>query len=261
METANIFKRIGYCMNPKHIDKKMVKLWTFWIILNVILWLIPQSVTKGSILIFVPLAGLFVYALVTKDVMSSLLMGTLSMYILWYKGGFLNGFMKDTLSSLADSENIEMYMSFFLCGGIIIAMKRSGATNAFTNFVTSHFGKSEKAILATSGIYAGATSIDDYVSALTAGAAFSPLVDAIQKPRLALAYVVRTLSINVSELLPVGAWGYFVVYQIAAARKMCRTARRPPIFSSRPSHLCSMQSSPVSSPCSLRWALCRKSAR
>ena len=41
METANIFKRIGYCMNPKHIDKKMVKLWTFWIILNVILWLIP----------------------------------------------------------------------------------------------------------------------------------------------------------------------------------------------------------------------------
>ncbi len=230
METSNIAKRIGYYLNPKHIDPKMVKLWTFWIILNVVLWMIPQSVTRGSILIFVPLAGLFVYALTTKDVMSSLIMGTLSMYILWYKGGFLSGFMKDTLTSLADKENIEMYMSFFLCGGIIIAMKRSGATNAFTKFVTSHFGKNEKAILVTSGIYAGATSIDDYVSALTAGAAFSPLIDAIKKPRLALAYVIRTLCINVSELLPVGAWGYFVVYQIAAAKNVPNRAAATHIF-------------------------------
>lgn len=79
-----------------------------------------------------------------------------------------------------------MYMSFFLCGGLIIAMKRSGATKAFTEFVTSKFGENEKMILATSGIYAGIMSIDDYVSAFTAGAAFSPLIDKIKSQDLHL---------------------------------------------------------------------------
>lgn len=38
------------------------------------------------------MAGLFIYALVTKDVMQSLLMGTFSMYILWYKFGSIIAF-------------------------------------------------------------------------------------------------------------------------------------------------------------------------
>ena len=79
-------------------------------------------------------AGLFVYALVTKDVMSSLLLGTFSMYILWYKTAAVQGFFGDLQMVLADSENIEMYMSFFLSGGIIIALRRSGSTKAFADF-------------------------------------------------------------------------------------------------------------------------------
>ena len=72
-------------------------------------------------------------------------------------------------------------------------------------------------MLGAAGIYAGLSSIDDYVSTLTSGASFSPLIDAIKKPRLALAYVIRTFSICVSAILPFGAWGYFIIYQIAAA--------------------------------------------
>lgn len=230
MNSSNIFKRIGYYLNPKRIDSKMVKLWSFWIVFNVILFFIPKSVTEGSILILLPLAGLFVYALTTKDVMQSLLMGTFSMYILWYKFGVVGGFFNDLLTSLADEENIIMYMSFFLCGGIIIALKRSGSTKAFANFVTSKFGKSEKMILASSGIYSGIMSVDDYVSALTAGASFSPLIDAIKKPRLALAFVIRTFSICISEMLPFGAWGYFVIFQIAAAKSVSSRAEATHIF-------------------------------
>ena len=121
-------------------------------------------------------------------------------------------------------------MSFFLCGGLIIAMKISGATKAFTEFVTNKFGQSEKMILTTSGIYAGIMSIDDYVSAFTAGAAFSPLIDKIKKPRLALAYVIRTLSICVSAMLPVGAWGYFIIFQIADAKNIANKAAATDLF-------------------------------
>ena len=230
MKEKSILWRIFHYMNPKRIDSKMVRLWTFWIIFNIILFLIPHSISKESFWILVPMAGLFIYALVTKDVMQSLLMGTFSMYILWYKLGSITAFFNDCKVVLADEENIEMYMSFFLCGGLIIAMKRSGATKAFTEFVTNKFGQSEKMILTTSGIYAGIMSIDDYVSAFTAGAAFSPLIDKIKKPRLALAYVIRTLSICVSAMLPVGAWGYFIIFQIADAKNIVNKAAATDLF-------------------------------
>ena len=230
MKEKSILWRIFHYMNPKRIDSKMVRLWTFWIIFNIILFLIPHSISKESFWILVPMAGLFIYALVTKDVMQSLLMGTFSMYILWYKLGSITAFFNDCKVVLADEENIEMYMSFFLCGGLIIAMKRSGATKAFTEFVTNKFGQSEKMILTTSGIYAGIMSMDDYVSAFTAGAAFSPLIDKIKKPRLALAYVIRTLSICVSAMLPVGAWGYFIIFQIADAKNIENKAAATDLF-------------------------------
>lgn len=225
-----MIKRMIYYMNPKRIDQKMVKLWIFFLLINVIFFLLPQRMIEGSILILAPLAGLFVYALVTKDVMSSLFLGTFSMYVLWYKTGAVQGFFDDLQVVLADGENIEMYMSFFLSGGIIIALKRSGSTKAFTDFITSRFGKSEKMVLGAAGIYAGASSIDDYVSALTSGASFTPLIDAIQKPRLALAYVIRTFSICVSAILPFGAWGYFIIYQIAAADNVGSRAEAVGIF-------------------------------
>lgn len=230
METANIFKRIIYALNPKNNDKVMVKLWIFWIIFNIVLFFIPKSATEGSVLILLGLIGLFIYALTTKDVMSALLLGTFSMYIQWYKFSFISAFFSDMEESLCDAENVEMYMSFFLCGGIIIAMKRVGATKAFSNFITKHFGKNEKLVMTASGVYAGVTSVDDYVSALTAGAAFSPLCDAIKKPRVAMAYIIRTLSINISTLLPFGAWGYFIIYQIADAANVDGRGEAASIF-------------------------------
>ncbi len=228
--SKNILKRIIHYMNPKQIEPKMVKLWIFFLGLNIIFFFLPKSMIEGSILILTPIVGLFVYALTTKDVMSSLFLGTFSSFVLWYKTNCIGAFFDAVMVVSQDEENIQMYMSFFLCGGIIIAMKRGGATKAFADFIIEKFGRNEKMILAASGVYAGATSIDDYVSALTAGASFSPLMDAIKKPKLALAYVVRTLSINISEMLPFGAWGYFVIYQIADAKNVSSRAEAAHIF-------------------------------
>lgn len=222
--------RILYYMNPKRIRPTMVKLWIFWIIFNVGLFFVPKSMIEGTIWILVPLAGLFIYALVTKEVMESLVMGTLSMYIMWYKLGFVGGFFNDVLTILVDEENVEMYMSFFLCGGIIIALKRSGSTKAFSDFITNRFGHNEKMLLASSGIYSAIMSIDDYVSALTSGAAFSPIMDVIKKPRLAMAFVIRTFSICVSAMLPIGAWGYFIIFQIADSDSVGSRAEATSIF-------------------------------
>lgn len=230
MKEKSILHRIIYYMNPKRIDPSMMKLWIFFILFNILLFFIPRNISKASIWILVPMIGLFIYALVTKDVFQSSLMGTFSLYILWYKWNAITAFFNDCKIVLADSENIEMYMSFFLCGGLVIAMKRSGATKAFTEYITEKFGENEKLLLTASGIYAGIMSIDDYVSAFTSGIAFSPLIDKIKKPRLALAYIIRTLSICVSAMLPVGAWGYFIIFQIANAKNIHGKAEAMQIF-------------------------------
>ena len=57
MDSKNIFKRILYYMNPKHIEPKMVKLWAFWIVFWVVLFLVPTKMVTGSFWILVPLAG------------------------------------------------------------------------------------------------------------------------------------------------------------------------------------------------------------
>lgn len=226
----NILQRIIYYMNPKRIDAKRFRLWIFWIVFQVILWMLPKSVVEGSVLIMLPLAGLFIYALVSKDVMESLVMGTLSMYIMWHKEGAFLGFLKDISLNLQDQETISMYMSFMLCGGMILALERSGTMKSFTETVTRKFGKNEKLILGTSAVYAGVMSIDDYVSALTSGAAFSGLIESMKRPRVALAFVVRTFSTCVSQILPFGAWGYFVIYQIAEAKNVKNVAEAADIF-------------------------------
>ncbi len=85
--------------------------------------------------------------------------------------------------------------------------------------------------MVTAGVYAGATSVDDYVSALTAGAAFSPLIDALKKPRLALAYIIRTISICASAIsFRLVRGGYFIIYQIVEADNVADKAQATDIF-------------------------------
>lgn len=226
----NIGQRIAYYMNPKRIDPKRFKLWVFWIIFHMILWFLPNHLVKDSILILLPLAGLFVYALVSKNVIETLVIGTLSMYVMWYKQGALVAFIKDLSSNLQDEETISMYMSFMLCGGIIIALQRSGTMKNFTKIVTEKFGHNEHLVLGSAAIYTGVMSIDDYISALTCGAAFSGLLESMKKPRVALAYIIRTYCTCVSQILPFGAWGYFVIYQIEEAKTVKNMAQAAHIF-------------------------------
>ena len=77
MKEKSILHRIIYYMNPKRIDPSMRKLWIFFILFNILLFFIPRNISRASIWILVPMIGLFIYALVTKDVFQSSLMGTL----------------------------------------------------------------------------------------------------------------------------------------------------------------------------------------
>lgn len=231
--SSNIFKRIAYYMNPSKLmreDKKRTILWIFWILFNIFLYFLPNDVIYGSILCLLPFAGQFVYAILTHEIYESFVLGTIANYLMWYKGGLVPAFVNNVTGALCDPETFLMLSTFFLCGGLIVAFSRSGVTKAFGDLITRKFGTNERVILTSAGVFTGALSVDDYIASLTSGAAFSPLMDAMKKPRMALSFIIKTFSTCVSCLLPFGAWGYFVIYQIEAAENVDGLSEASAIF-------------------------------
>lgn len=230
MNSSNIFKRIVYYMNPKRMEPKRRNVWIFWIIFNIGLYLLPNDVIRGSFLCLLPTIGEFAYAIIIKNVYEAIVLGTIANYIMWYKGAFVTAFVENTVYNLCDPETILMIASFLLCGGMIVMFTRSGVTKSFGELIVKKFGRNEKLVLTSAGIFTGAMSVDDYIASLTSGAAFSPLMDTMKKPRMALSFVIKTFSTCVSCLLPFGAWGFFIIYQIAAAENVNGLAEASQVF-------------------------------
>lgn len=230
MNTSNILKCVAYYMNPSRMEAKRRNVWIFWILFNVVLYFLPNDMVRGSILCLLPIAGQFAYAIVTKNVYEAVVLGTIANYIMWYKNGFVTAFVDNTVASVCDPETVLMIASFLLCGGMIVMFTRSGVTKSFGNLIVRKFGASEKLVLTAAGIFTGAMSVDDYIASLTSGAAFSPLMDTMKRPRMALSFIIKTFSTCVSCLLPFGAWGFFIIYQIAAAENVSGLGETSQIF-------------------------------
>ena len=206
MNSSNIFKRIAYYMNPARLDPKRRNLWIIWILFNIVLFLLPNDLVRGTILCLLPTAGLFAYAIISKNVYEAIVLGTIANCIMWYRGDCIYAFMENTIYNVCDPETALLIVSFLLCGGMIVMFTRSGVTKSFGDLIVRKFGSNEKLILTSAGIFTGAMSVDDYIASLTSGAAFSPLMDAMKKPRMALSFIIKTFSTCVSCLLPFVVW-------------------------------------------------------
>lgn len=216
--SSNIFKRIAHAMNPSAALKNnptRFKLWVFWIIFNIVLFFIPNSWTYSKITLLLPVAGLFAFAIISHELYEATFMGCLSMFVLWFKGSAVTEMAASMRKMLLDPDTLSLNISFFMLGAVICALTQSGVAKSFSNWVVKKFGQNEKVILCSAGFFSSVMCVDDFVSTLVCGAAFSPLMDAIHKPRLAMALVMRTCATCVANLLPFGAWGIFAIYQIA----------------------------------------------
>ena len=222
MNSSNIFKRIVYYMNPKRMEPKRRNVWIFWIIFNIGLYLLPNDVVRGSFLCLLPTIGEFAYAIIIKNVYEAIVLGTIANYIMWYKGAFVTAFVENTVYNLCDPETILMIASFLLCGGMIVMFTRSGVTKSFGELIVKKFGRNEKLVLTSAGIFTGAMSVDDYIASLTSGAAFSPLMDTMKKPRMALSFVIKTFSMC---LLPAAFRHLGLLYHLSDRRG--RECQRP----------------------------------
>ncbi|MBE0676519.1 MAG: sodium:solute symporter [Bacteroidales bacterium] len=163
-----------------------------------------------------------ILAIRTRQVLVSLLTGLLAGNIILAHGNVLAG-TAGTVKSLAAvfaSEGSTMTIMFTLLMGVIIAfIQRSGGVEGFISRVRlgtlPDDEKSLDRLRSKYSIMAALTGlvifVESNISSLTVGTLFRPVTDRLKIPREKLAYIADSTSAPSSVLIPLNAWGGFIM--------------------------------------------------
>ena len=173
--------------------------------------------TYGFLSLVPPLLAV-VLAILTRQVYISLLAGIVAGQVV-IGGSFLEVFFDSLQRFVAvfeDNGNTRTILFCTLVGALIVLMQRSGGVAGFIAAVQRTLAR-RSAAGATKQVQllAWATGIlvfvESSISVLTVGTLFRPLFDDMRISREKLAYIADSSSAPVCILLPLNAWGAFVM--------------------------------------------------
>lgn len=168
-----------------------------------------------------------ILAIKTRQVFVSLLFGIWLGWIILSGGNLLTGTLS-TIQALVDvfkdPGNTRTIMFSSLVGALIAFIQRSGGVEGFINFVNtkldklkSHDISTKKKIIQSLSWITGVTIfVESSINVLTVGSIFRPLFDKLKIPREKLAYIADSISAPTCILIPLNAWGAYIMGLIAA---------------------------------------------
>ncbi len=168
-----------------------------------------------------------ILAIKTKQVYISLFFG------IWLGWVIISGFnpLTGTIASIQalvdvfkDSGNTKTIMFSSLVGALIAFIQRSGGVEGFVKYIITLVDKLEKRKVGNSRIivqlFAWLTGVlvfvESSINVLTVGAIFRPIFDKMKIPREKLAYIADSISAPTCILIPLNAWGAYIMGLIAA---------------------------------------------
>ena len=170
-----------------------------------------------GVLALVPPILTIVLAIITKEVLMSLLIGVLSGCLILARGNPVAALEKMTgitVSQLADKSNIHVVLIIFLLGGLIGLLMKSGGIEAFANMVSSKV-KSRRGAMMITWMLGLLFFFDDYFNVLTTGAIMRQVCDKHRISREKLSYCIDSTAVGVCLLVPVSSWVAFITSLIA----------------------------------------------
>ncbi|MDL2059566.1 Na+/H+ antiporter NhaC family protein [Mesosutterella sp. AGMB02718] len=147
-------------------------------------------------------------ALISKEVLSSLLLGILSGSLIWALGTGANpvmGTVSSTFGVMVAKLDFTIILFTSMLGALVYCISLSGATKAYGAWALSRIKTRRGALLSTTGLGI-CIFIDDYFSCLTTGTVMRPVTDAHHISRTKLAYLVDTTAAPVCIIAPVSSW-------------------------------------------------------
>lgn len=166
-------------------------------------------------------------AIKTKQVFISLLFGIWFGWIILNGGNIING-TTATVQALVDvfkdPGNTRTIMFSSLVGALIAFIQHSGGVDGFVNRIYSFLNKLESKNIGNSRVIvqliAWATGVmifvESSINALTVGSVYRPIFDKLKIPREKLAYIADSISAPTCILIPLNAWGAYIMGLIAA---------------------------------------------
>lgn len=164
-----------------------------------------------GILSIVPPIVAIALALVTKEVITSLLIGIISGGLIFAGGNIVSAL--ETVFQLMGTklgDNALMIVFLALLGSLVMVMNMAGGSFAYGKWASTKIKSKTSAKLATTllGIL---IFIDDYFNCLTVGAVMKPIIDENKVSRAKLAHLIDSTAAPVCIIAPVSSWAASVV--------------------------------------------------
>lgn len=164
----------------------------------------------GWLSILPPIVAI-VLALITKEVISSLLLGIIAGGLIFTGGNILKTF--EAIFNLMGTklgDNSMMLMFLALLGSLVMVINMAGGSFAYGKWASTKI-KSKAAAKLAASILGMVIFIDDYFNCLTVGAVMQPITDENNVSRAKLAHIIDSTAAPVCILAPVSSWAASVV--------------------------------------------------
>ncbi|MBR4989599.1 MAG: Na+/H+ antiporter NhaC family protein [Oscillospiraceae bacterium] len=166
-----------------------------------------EAVQAGWLSILPPVVAI-ILAIITKDVVFSLLLGALSGTLIYSMLAGMNPLIGPIeVLFKATLDGIDVYIILFICllGALVQVIANSGASAAYGRWGSKTLKTRRSTLLATS-VLGVLIFIDDYFNCLTVGTVMRPLSDRQKISRAKLAYIIDSTAAPVCILAPISSW-------------------------------------------------------
>lgn len=166
-------------------------------------------------------------AIKTRQVFVSLLFGIWLGWVILSDGNLLAG-TTSTIQALVDvfkdAGNTRTIMFSCLVGALIAFIQRSGGVAGFINLISNYLqkleskssGRSRKIVQLMAWGTGSLIFVESSINALTVGTLYRPIFDKLKIPREKLAYITDSISAPTCILIPLNAWGAYIMGLLAA---------------------------------------------
>ena len=149
-----------------------------------------------------------VLALLTKEVISSLLVGILSgalIYSLSTGANPIVGTVETSFKLMANKADISILLFLALLGALVVVIGMAGGSRAYGRWAGTKL-KSRRSAMVATGVLGGLIFIDDYFNCLTVGTVMKPVTDKHNISRAKLAYIIDATAAPVCIIAPISSW-------------------------------------------------------
>jgi Na+/H+ antiporter NhaC len=174
---------------------------------------------KHSSLILIPPLLVFGYAIISHNVIASLLIGIIASSFIGAQYGIMQSgtLMFDAFyKQITDFDNIYVLVFLLAIGIIIQIMQSSGGISTYRKKLSAIITSKRGAELLSLGL-STSLFLDDYLNSLTVGAIMQPITDKLRIPRAKLAFLLDCMSAPLCVLIPATTWIAMIFSQLQIA--------------------------------------------